>query len=50
MARKLYPIGFTPINAKHYADAFALQDKPVVKVGINYTITKEISTLDWVIE
>ena len=38
------------INAKHYADAFALQDKPVVKVGINYTITKEISTLDWVIE
>ena len=38
------------INDKHYADAFALQSKPVVKVGINYTITKEISTLDWAIE
>ncbi len=38
------------INDKRYADAFALQDKPVVKVGINYTITKETSTLDWMIE
>ena len=31
-------------------DTFALQSKPVVKVGINYTIKEEISTLDWVIE
>ena len=38
------------INDKHYADAFALQRKPVVKVGINYTIKEEMSTLDWVIE
>ena len=36
------------INDKHYADAFALRGKPVVKIGINYTITEEISTLDWV--
>lgn len=38
------------INTKHYADAFALHDKPVVKVGINYTVTEEMSTLDWVTE
>jgi hypothetical protein len=38
------------IKDKHYADAFALQGKSVVKVGINYTITEEVSTLDWVIE
>ena len=38
------------INDKHYADAFALRGKLVVKIGINYTITEEISTLDWVME
>ena len=38
------------INDKQYADAFALQNKPVVKVGINYTIKEKISTLEWVIE
>ena len=38
------------INDKRYADAFALQNKPVVKVGINYTIKEKISTLEWVIE
>ena len=38
------------INDKQYADAFALQNKPVVKVGINYTIKEKVSTLEWVIE
>ena len=38
------------INAKHYADAFALKEKAIVKVGINYTVTEEMSTLDWVTE
>lgn len=38
------------IKDKHYADAFALKGKPVIKIGINYTITEEVSTLDWVIE
>ncbi len=35
------------IEAKHYADAFKIQPKPVVKVGMNFTLKDEINTLEW---
>ena len=38
------------INAKHYDKAFALKDKEIVKVGLNFTVKDEVNTLEWVIE
>lgn len=38
------------INAKHYDKAFALKDKKIVKVGLNFTVKDEVNTLEWVIE
>ena len=35
------------IESRHYADAFKLQDKPVVKVGLNLTLQDDINTLEW---
>lgn len=37
------------INAKHYADAFAMKEKPVIKVGMNFALKDGISTLDYII-
>ena len=37
------------INAKHYADAFALKGKRVVKVGLNFAVKDEVNTLETVI-
>ena len=35
------------IESRHYADAFQLQDKPVVKVGLNFSLKDGINTLEW---
>ncbi len=35
------------IEAKHYADAFKMQTKPVVKVGMNFTLRDGVNTLEW---
>ena len=37
------------IEAKHYADAFKMSGKKVVKVGLNFSIKDEVNTLEWVI-
>ncbi len=38
------------IEAKHYADAFRLKGKPVVKVGLNFGLKDEVNTLEWKIK
>ncbi len=35
------------IEAKHYADAFKLQSKPVVKVGMNFMLKDGVNMLEW---
>ncbi len=35
------------IEAKHYADAFKMQSKPVVKVGMNFALKDGVNTLEW---
>ncbi len=35
------------IEAKHYADAFKMQSKPVVKVGMNFTLKDGVNTFEW---
>ncbi len=35
------------IEAKHYADAFKMKDKEIVKVGMNFSIKDEVNTLEW---
>ncbi len=35
------------IEAKHYADAFKMQPKPVVKVGMNFSLKDGVNTLEW---
>ena len=35
------------IEKKHYADAFKMKGKPVVKVGINFCVKDEVNTLRW---
>ena len=37
------------IEARHYADAFKMSGKKVVKVGLNFSIKDEVNTLEWVI-
>ena len=37
------------INDKHYAQAFSLKNKEIVKVGLNFSIKDEVNTLEWVI-
>ena len=37
------------INDKHYAQAFALKNKEIVKVGLNFSVKDEVNTLEWVI-
>ncbi len=38
------------IEAKQYADAFKMQPKPVVKVGMNFTLRDGVNTLEWQVE
>ena len=38
------------INANHYADAFAMSDKKIVKVGIGFDIKDERNITEWRIE
>ncbi len=35
------------IESRHYADAFRMQDKPVVKVGMNFSLKDGVNTLEW---
>ena len=37
------------INDKHYAQVFALKNKEIVKVGLNFSVKDEVNTLEWVI-
>ena len=37
------------IETKHYANAFKMSGKKVVKVGLNFSIKDEVNTLEWVI-
>ena len=36
------------IEAKHYADAFKMSGKKVVKIGLNFTVKDEVNCLEWV--
>ena len=38
------------INARRYAQAFAMKGKDVVKVGMNFAVEDEVNTLEWVTE
>ena len=38
------------IEAKHYADAFKMKDKKIVKVGMNFAVKDEVNTLEWKVE
>lgn len=38
------------INSRHYAEAYAMKGKQVVKAGLNFSVKDEESTLEWVIE
>ena len=35
------------IEAKHYADAFKMSGKKVVKIGLNYSVKDEVNCLEW---
>ncbi len=35
------------IESRYYADAFKLQDKPVVKVGMNFSLQDGVNRLEW---
>ena len=37
------------IEAKHYADAFKMSGKKVMKIGLNFSVKDEVNCLDWVI-
>ena len=37
------------IEARHYADAFKMSGKKVVKVGLNFSVKDDVNTLEWVI-
>ena len=38
------------IEAKHYADAFKMSDKKMVKIGLNFSVKDEVNSLEWKIE
>ena len=38
------------IEAKHYADAFKMSGKKVVKIGLNFSVKDEVYCLEWKIE
>ena len=35
------------IDAKHYADAFKMSGKKVVKIGLNFSVRDEVNCLEW---
>ena len=35
------------IDAKHYADAFKMSGKKVVKIGLNFSVMDEVNSLEW---
>ena len=35
------------IEAKHYADAFKMSGKKVVKIGLNFFVKDEVNSLEW---
>lgn len=35
------------IDAKHYADAFKMSGKKVVKIGLNFSVKDEVNCLEW---
>ena len=37
------------IEAKHYADAFKMSGKKVVKIGLNFSVKDEVNCLEWMI-
>ena len=38
------------IEEKHYADAFKMSGKKVVKIGLNFSVKDEVNCLEWKIE
>ena len=34
-------------SAKHYADAFKMSGKKVVKIGLNFSVKDEVNSLEW---
>ena len=38
------------IEAKHYADAFKMSGKKVVKIGLNFSVKDEVNCLEWKID
>ena len=38
------------IEAKHYADAFKMSGKKMVKIGLNFSVKDEVNSLEWKIE
>ena len=36
------------VDAKHYADAFKMSGKKVVKIGLNFSVNDEVNSLAWV--
>ncbi len=43
-------LALAQINARHYADAYAIRDKRIVKAGLCFYPRNNSSILDWVIE
>ena len=37
------------IESRRYAAAFGMQDKPVVKVGMNFCLKDGVNRLEWVV-
>ena len=40
----------TQINSNHYADAFAMSNKKIIKVGIGFDIKDERNITEWRVE
>ena len=38
------------IEAKHYADAFKMSGKKMLKIGLNFSVKDEVNSLEWKIE
>ena len=46
---KSAPEALEQIGSKRYDKAFAMKNKKVVKVGLNFAVKDEVNTLEWVI-
>lgn len=38
------------IVTRHYAEAFAMSGKRVVKIGLNFEVKDEVNSLEWLVE